>query len=451
MTNSLRISATCAILGATSLAPASDFLDWNVAETVWNYKATFLHDGIFFSHTHLVDHVGSVLWKVWGPFVCDTGFLSDDTMAWAVANQHQVAPHQEAPGVIVTWADVETPGKAPDINFKFVTLEAEQSVHGHGEHYDVFNTKGIYKLSHFAGIDKVEGFADIMRGMHTDNPDAVIQIDSTSVEDLLHSSDDDSVGVSSYTINPSTGEFDASLAILAQPPGSLIQVTLNLGGPGQVGPVILDLGGQGLWQSRLDGTAVSRDFNGQFPMQHMGSLLSGQVYLQVTNAQHPFGSIRGQLTKTPYGVRPSSMSVVRGTAVNGSVASVEASDDTMLVLQKNVVPIGTTSELVQVAFTGWSWVTNPQTLRIQAETSVSLPNALQRVYLQNQFTQQFEMVDQRPVSQTESKLDVSVNNQPGRFVKADGTVVAKLGFVALGPQPKYWTASVDKVHWVLSR
>jgi hypothetical protein len=371
-------------------------------------------------------------------------------MVWAIASQHRVAPHDESPGVIVTAAHYEVPQDHDP--YTYVNLTFEQSVAPHESHFDTFAAHGMYKLSHFAGIDKIEGFALIMVGDHSDNPDLTIQIDLKTVQDFLNGSGDSSYSVGALSVNPSTGAMDGTIAINDQPLGQFIQATLNLGGPNQNGPVIYNLGGQALWSSRRNGTSISRDFTGQFPQQYLGALLNGQVYFHVTNTQYPFGSIRGQLNRTPYGVRATSVNVIRGSLAAGSVVEVENSDNTRLTIQKNGVPQGDNSAPIQVQFIGWSWVKNPQSLKFQFETGASIPNAVERVYLLNQATNVFEPIDRRQITQSEHSYEVVIMNQPSRFIKPDGTVVAKMTFEQPGPgATKAWTASIDRIHWTMVR
>ncbi|MFN8139202.1 MAG: CHRD domain-containing protein [Fimbriimonadales bacterium] len=445
----LAMAAVLAVGTVSNRVALTDNLDWDVVDTVAEYKATFLHDGIFFSHTHLIDHVeDGVFWKIWGPWICDTGFLSDDTQVWSIANQHRIPPHGEGHGGIVTWAYVEVPGEPPDKDITYLGLPAEQEVMGHGSHFDIFNSYGIYKLSHFAGIDKIEGFALILVGTHTDDPNDCIKISIESLYDWLNGSGSPSYSISYGCLEPSTGILDVTIAIQDQPIGDFLHASLNLGAEGQNGPAILDLGGPNEWTSRLNGTAISRNFTGQFPQQYIGALLSGQVYLHITTNQYPTGSIRGQTKLVPFGVRATSVAANRGRILSGGVEQTHSSDNDRLTAQKSVAPFGSLGDPLQLEFTGSSWFKTPQTMSVRVETNCATPGVSQKLYLFNLQTSGYELIDQRQVSQQDAAAVISIPQPVQRFIAGDGTVRAKLAFTGPG---KTFTVNVDQFRWVLHR
>ena len=68
----------------------------------------------------------------------------------------------------------------------------------------------------------------------------------------------------------------------------------------------------------------------------------------------------------------------------------------------------------------------------------------------NYLSNAFELVDQRPATGADSKSSILVQNQPSRFISGNGTVQAKMTFQQMNqPFNKLWTASIDKIHWLM--
>jgi hypothetical protein len=78
----------------------------------------------------------------------------------------------------------------------------------------------------------------------------------------------------------------------------LLDVTgakLRAGAPGEVGPMIFDLGPPDAWWD-LEGQGIARVFDGVLPAAYVDDLLAGRTYVELYTVAYPAGEIRGQLT-----------------------------------------------------------------------------------------------------------------------------------------------------------
>jgi hypothetical protein len=103
-------------------------------------------------------------------------------------------------------------------------------------------------------------------------------------------------GVSTAFFNISTNTLDLSIGASGIILSDLIDAQIHQGAPGQVGPTILDLGGQSSWVASGAGIAFSGQVD--FPSQYVSDLLSGNTYIELDTLSFPNGDIRGQLV--PY-------------------------------------------------------------------------------------------------------------------------------------------------------
>ena len=76
---------------------------------------------------------------------------------------------------------------------------------------------------------------------------------------------------------------------------------LYLGGAGEIGPLVLELGRTGsdaplaMENAPVSGTSWSIPRSARFSDEQYRAYLAGQIYLNVHSARHPEGEIRGQL------------------------------------------------------------------------------------------------------------------------------------------------------------
>jgi hypothetical protein len=419
--------------------------------TLGNFTALYIHptwDDFSGSFEHLPNHMD--LWWNWGVFGEDHPLITDDTLVMSITSHHETAPHGEGPGGFSTFISIVEAGADEFSKSEWVDIESDLAVHRHGQHFDGFLAKGFVKLNHFLGIDSIVRWNALYTGAHSVDPNVSLSIDSDSLRDaVVPPSASEDFGEHAMNIDPSTGAFELASALNGITQADLLHASLHLGGPGQNGPEIYDLGGPTDWTDG-DGSGVTRIVNDVFPEQHLGALLSGQVYVLVQTQQFPNGAIRGQMSLTPYGVAPNTVRSLRGRIVSGDPDEAAWSDNarvvasSFLVLHQGEAP-------VQLEFVGQSWFRNPQVLQLALETAASVGNVSQTLQLYDWQAQGYESVDTRQTTLTDGKARVYVHNNPARFVAADGSVKALLQFMSIPGANPQWQVSVDQLRWRLYR
>jgi choice-of-anchor B domain-containing protein len=153
----------------------------------------------------------------------------------------------------------------------------------------------------------------------------------------------------------------------------------------------------------------------------------------------------------PITVYPTSFSLLRGLVVSGGLQDLRESDDSWLVLRPGIVLSGEEAP-IQLVLEGVSPIQTPMELAFRLEAHASVGNIQQTIELYDFSTQQFQQVDQRMATLSDSVVTVSITNQPERFVEqGTGRVRARIRYKSIGPVLTYpWFVSVDQSIWMVT-
>lgn len=429
------------------LAAGQNNLQEEIFDSAGGYTAFWMHDSLTFVDSHLVDHEEE--WKIWGGHFCFGEMVIDDKLVNTISRQHLVAPHTEGPTGILTFVNIIIPDEYPE-DPRLIRMVSENVVVSHESHSDIHSTLGYVRLAYFLGKADISAWNLMQFGVHTDNPNSSVTIDSESLrENVLGISDEDSVGSLVGYTDPGTGMTRCMLAINGLAGSDLFRASLNLGGPQETGPAIVDLGGPADW-TELPGIGLKRVATFQVPQQHTAAFLNGQVYVNIATNEFPLCATRGQVNRTYTGVQPVQFQVLRGLVTAGSLAETIHSDEERLTVQKFFV-VNAQEEPIQVAFTGSSYVLQPSAMRVSVEASASGPGIRQTISARNHQNGQLEIVDQRLLRTTDGHTQLDVPN-PERFVATDGRVELLVSFKPTGPTAQSaWSVRMDQIHWQTRR
>ena len=124
-------------------------------------------------------------------------------------------------------------------------------------------------------------------------------------------------------------------------------------------------------------------------------------------------------------------------------------DDQRLVARPGVV-LSSSQTPLQIVVEGTSPVIAPTKLRFLLEAQVNQANIAQTISLFNFVSSTWTVIDTRPGTLSDSVADLAASGNPARFVLANGTVRARIGYKASGPVLSYpLQARVDRVLWTV--
>lgn len=149
-------------------------------------------------------------------------------------------------------------------------------------------------------------------------------------------------------------------------------------------------------------------------------------------------------------VLPQSFSMFRGVLVSGVIQDLFASDNSAVVARAGLV-LSSAEPPVQMVIEGVSPSLAPLELGFLVEARVSTPGLSQTIELFNFVSGQWELVNTRTATTTDSIAHAHVTNNPARFIRqGDGAVRAKVSYKTVGLTLHYpWSASIDRSHWTL--
>jgi hypothetical protein len=173
---------------------------------------------------------------------------------------------------------------------------------GHAPHADVF--AGTLSVAYNAA-GAVTGYTFSATGKHDPANCLAACAPATSLQ-TVPPSGSAAFGSLSFVIDGATLDCSVSLAVRGITRANVIGAAIHVGGPGQIGPPIFDLGDGTLWQD-MQGIGIARMITGvPFPPQYLAALQQGQTYLNIRTLAFPQGEIRGQLT-IPFMQTPADM------------------------------------------------------------------------------------------------------------------------------------------------
>lgn len=176
-----------------------------------------------------------------------------------------------------------------------VVSTSSGAIRGHAPHADVF--AGTLSVSYNAA-GAVTGYTFSSTGKHDPADCMAACAPATSLQTVPPSGSAAYASVA-FVIDGATLDCSVSVAVRGITRATLIGAAIHLGGPGQIGPPIFDLGGGTLWQD-MQGIGIARMIAGvPFPQQYLPALQQGQTYVNIKTQMFPQGEIRGQLTIPP--------------------------------------------------------------------------------------------------------------------------------------------------------
>lgn len=144
---------------------------------------------------------------------------------------------------------------------------------------------------------------------------------------------------------------------------------------------------------------------------------------------------------------PTTATLFRGVLLQGGVADLAASDDAYFVVRNGLVANGGEAP-VQVDLSAHTNAPSPQRLQFLLEARASTPNLVQEVWLRNQQTHQFELVDSRAAAMSDQAIRVDLGSNFARFVDGSGNLSARIKWRPAGLiNGSRWEIRIDRASW----
>ncbi|MCW5936193.1 MAG: exo-alpha-sialidase [Fimbriimonadaceae bacterium] len=154
-------------------------------------------------------------------------------------------------------------------------------------------------------------------------------------------------------------------------------------------------------------------------------------------------------TAVPTEVLPRSFSLFRGALVSGTLPDLFQADSNYVVVRPGIV-VNPAERPVQVVIEGASPSNTPSALQFKLVAKTTTSSVRQDIELFNFQTNAYEMLDQRQSTTSDQTVTVTAAGNLGRFVAGDGTLRAKVGYVANAPTPALWQASLNQTVWTVT-
>ncbi|MCC6404400.1 MAG: exo-alpha-sialidase [Fimbriimonadaceae bacterium] len=194
------------------------------------------------------------------------------------------------------------------------------------------------------------------------------------------------------------------------------------------------------FNARLDGRNSSTSFMGDYQGIGFGGRYVYPVYLSTITSQ---AEIYTNVIYDPV-IWPASASVIRGEALAGNRASLNRNDDDRLVVRRGLT-LNAQEAPVNVEMTANSLASPPASARIFVRSLASTANLEQRVEAFDLLDQEWETLDTRVATTSETVTDVAVPDPSRYFTPATGTIRYRVTYRAIGPTATaLWTLSLDQ-------
>lgn len=151
-------------------------------------------------------------------------------------------------------------------------------------------------------------------------------------------------------------------------------------------------------------------------------------------------------------VEPESFTLPRGIALSGTLSSLFASDDNRLVIRPGIV-LSSVEAPAQLQVLTTAPFLGASQLTFRVEASVNQANLTERIYLFNQTTSQYDLLDTAPATLSDTVRQVTVTgaNVSNYINGATSQMKALVTFKASGPILAYpWQARIDQTVWQLT-
>ncbi|GEM_PF-2180998 len=188
-----------------------------------------------------------------------------------------------------------------------------------------------------------------------------------------------------------------------------------------------------------------------------GTLTAGATFTQTFNTPGTYNyhcnfhfSMHGTVIVTAPSTEVSPNNFIRnfGKILSGGLASLLTSDNNKLSMAAG--PTYGSNLSWDLEFYGSSAATSGSELDFTLEMSCSRAGLVQTTYLRNYQTNQWDQVDSKacPLSDGTTAIVITTPNV-AKYIKADGTVGARVTMRSTSIGSKNWNGSVDYVHWTI--
>jgi hypothetical protein len=146
---------------------------------------------------------------------------------------------------------------------------------------------------------------------------------------------------------------------------------------------------------------------------------------------------------------PTVFDMVRGNVESGDAGSVMFPENERIDIKPGVVLVSNQPP-IEIVVERLSPTNTVSTLVFSIEANATSAAIRQTIFLYNFDTNQYEQVDARQSTVTDTRVDITITNNPGRFVGASNHLRSKITYKASGPVLVYpWRARLDHLNWVV--
>lgn len=188
---------------------------------------------------------------------------------------------------------------------------------------------------------------------------------------------------------------------------------------------------------------------GLHPGTLTGADFDGDVDIDLAVANRDSNTVSVFFNQSAWGVHgPASYSAVRGRIVSGGLQELLFSDDQRVVMQPFVV-LNQNEPPVQLELES-TLSRSTAALGFRLEGHVSVGNLTQQIMMYNFTTNQWDLIDSRAASVTETVLDVQVSNPASYIEPGTRRVRVLLAWKSAGPVLIYpWQVRIDQAVWLV--
>ncbi|MEW6249681.1 MAG: CHRD domain-containing protein [Planctomycetota bacterium] len=287
------LRAALALAGICALDPATTYaggVAFAKAEGVMWFGQTAMHGPAAPAHMHANAALPAAFWS--SPFNIVTVAGPPDGVSVGMRIRHLVAPHAGEPAPGPLWAPVLVTGALPAGGV--VAVGAGASLMHGPIHADMF-AASLVSFSVAPGVIPWSLYA--AAGRHDPENCTALTTVCTG-QQSVPATPSTAVGTAALVIDGGTKQLAAAVVVQGIRSTELLGGSIRLGRPGEVGPVIIDLGSGAQWQEIGEG-GLARILDVSFPEQFIPALAGGDTYLTLETMRYPRGEIRGQIGRAP--------------------------------------------------------------------------------------------------------------------------------------------------------
>jgi DNA-binding beta-propeller fold protein YncE len=160
-------------------------------------------------------------------------------------------------------------------------------------------------------------------------------------------------------------------------------------------------------------------------------------------------SYRSSIVWNPQISNCQAINVIRGIVISGGLASLHVNDNARMILRPGIV-FSNQQPPVEIEFTSVAPGLGPDSFGFAFETQTSTVGVLQTLYFYNYATQQFDQVDARNATTSDTRITIDRIGNAANYVNpTTGQVRAKVAFRQVAPVfAPPWEARIDVARWL---